>query len=113
MNLHEDYRSCYDIAGLRAFGQSRPASCSCSLHCFARCCSIANLLWSKLGLLLGKVATPVITAPLFYLVVIPTGLLVRMMGKDALRLRRTPPCQSYWIDRRPPGSDPKTMSSQF
>ena len=45
-----------------------------------------NKIWTKLGLLMGRVVSPVITAVLFYLVVTPTGLLFRIFGKDPLRL---------------------------
>jgi hypothetical protein len=41
------------------------------------------------------------------------GLLMRLMGKDLLRLRWAPQERSYWIDRQPPGPEPKTMSNQF
>lgn len=73
----------------------------------------ANRLWMRLGLLLSKVVNPLITGLLFYVVVTPMGVLLRMMGKDLLRLRWSPQAQSYWIERRPPGPDPKTMSNQF
>jgi hypothetical protein len=73
----------------------------------------ANLLWGNVGRLLGRVVNPVVTALLFYVVVTPTGLLMRMTGKDVLRLRWAPEDKSYWIDRQPPGPDPRTMSNQF
>ena len=50
---------------------------------------------------------------LFYLVVTPTGLVMRMLGKDLLRLRFDPQAKSYWIERRPPGPAPETMKDQF
>ena len=74
---------------------------------------LANRLWTRLGLLLGKIVSPLITGLLFYLVVTPMGLVVRLTGKDLLRLRSCPQQPSYWIDRRPPGPDPKTMKHQF
>ena len=73
----------------------------------------ANRLWTRLGLLLGKVVSPLITGLLFYGVVTPMGLLARLVGKDLLHLRWSPQQPSYWIDRRPPGPDPKTMNHQF
>jgi len=62
---------------------------------------------------MGRVVTPVITALLFYLVVTPTGFLFRLWGKDPLRLALDTGVQSYWIERRPPGPPPETMSNQF
>ena len=73
----------------------------------------ANRVWTKLGLLIGRVVSPVVTALLFFLVVTPMGFLMRVSGKDPLRLSSEPGASSYWIERRPPGPSPQTMSSQF
>ena len=72
-----------------------------------------NRIWLKFGLLLHKVVNPVIMALLFYGTVLPTGLLMRAMGKDLLRLKREPDAASYWIVRAPPGPAPETMKDQF
>jgi hypothetical protein len=72
-----------------------------------------NAIWTKLGLLMGRVVSPVITALLFYLVVTPTGLLFRLFGKDPLRLAFEPGAKSYWIERKPAGPLPETMTNQF
>jgi hypothetical protein len=72
-----------------------------------------NRIWTKLGILMGRVVSPVITALLFYLVVTPTGLLFRLFGKDPLRLAFEPGAKSYWIERKPPGPLPETMTNQF
>jgi hypothetical protein len=72
-----------------------------------------NLLWLKFGLLLHRVVNPVVMALIFYGTVLPTGLVMRMMGKDPLRLERQPGADSYWIVRKPPGPSPETMRDQF
>jgi Saxitoxin biosynthesis operon protein SxtJ len=72
-----------------------------------------NKVWTKLGLLMGRVVSPVVTGLLFYLVVTPTGLLFRLFGKDPLRLAFEPGAKSYWIERKPPGPSPETMANQF
>jgi Saxitoxin biosynthesis operon protein SxtJ len=72
-----------------------------------------NKYWTKLGLLMGRIVSPVITAVLFYAVVTPTALLFRILGKDPLRLSRDPAARSYWIERHPPGPAPETMTNQF
>ena len=72
-----------------------------------------NLLWLKFGLLLHRVVNPIVMALLFYGTVLPTGLVLRMMGKDPLRLKREPEADSYWIVRQPPGPSPETMKDQF
>jgi hypothetical protein len=72
-----------------------------------------NRVWLKFGLLLHKVVNPAIMALLFYGTVLPTGLIMRAMGKDLLRLKREPDAASYWIVRAPPGPAPETMKDQF
>jgi hypothetical protein len=72
-----------------------------------------NRLWSKFGLLLHKVVSPLIMAFVFFGAVLPTGLVARALGKDLLRLKPQPDADSYWIVRRPPGPAPRTMEDQF
>lgn len=72
-----------------------------------------NRLWLRFGLLLHAVVNPVVMGLLFFGTVTPIGLLLRWLGKDALRLRFDRPANTYWIDRRPPGPAPDTMPRQF
>jgi hypothetical protein len=72
-----------------------------------------NRLWLKFGLLLGKIVSPIALGVLFYLVFTPTGLLMRLFGKDPLRLKLDRAGDSYWIRREPPGPPPKSMTNQF
>jgi hypothetical protein len=72
-----------------------------------------NRIWLKFGLLLHRVVNPVLMALLFYGTVLPTGLVMRMLGKDLLRLKRQPDAKSYWIVRQPAGPSPETMRDQF
>lgn len=56
-----------------------------------------NRLWFRLGLLLGKIVAPVVMAIIFVLTVIPTGFILRMMGKDLLKTKRQPPeVATHW-----------------
>jgi hypothetical protein len=72
-----------------------------------------NQMWLKFGLLLHKVVNPIAMGLLFYGTVLPTGIVMRAIGKDLLRLKRQPDADSYWIVRRPPGPAPETMKDQF
>lgn len=72
-----------------------------------------NRLWLRLGLVLHACISPVILGLLFYGTVAPIGLLLRLFGKDVLRLRFEPASPTYWIERRPPGPAPDTMPRQF
>ena len=72
-----------------------------------------NRMWLKFGLLLHKVVSPIVMSLLFYGTILPTGLVMRAMGKDLLRLKRQSDADSYWIVRQPPGPAPETMKDQF
>ena len=72
-----------------------------------------NKAWAFLGLLLGRIVNPIVTAILFYLVFTPMGFISRLLGKDPLRLKPAPGAASYWIIRNPPGPQPETMAKQF
>ncbi len=73
-----------------------------------------NRLWLKLGILLHHLVTPVILALLFYGVVMPTGLVLRLLGKRPLRLRREPDAATYWVARPSEAAQPAvTMTRQF
>jgi len=72
-----------------------------------------NRAWTKLGLLLGRVVSPVITGILFFWVVTPIALLFRILGKDPLHLSSDSKTQSFWIARQPPGPAPESMRNQF
>ncbi len=73
----------------------------------------ANRMWTKFGLLLHNIVSPLALGILFYLVVTPTGLLMRIFGKDPLRLRLDTAADSYWITRSPPGPDAESLKNQF
>ena len=72
-----------------------------------------NRQWIKLGILLGKVVSPVALAILFFVVFAPIGVFLRLSGKDPLRLKRDGAATSYWITRAPPGPPPNSMTNQF
>ena len=72
-----------------------------------------NRAWLRFGLLLGKIVSPIVMGLIFFGTVLPTGLVLRMLGKDLLRLKRQPHADSYWIARQPPGPVPETMKDQF
>jgi predicted membrane metal-binding protein len=72
-----------------------------------------NRLWLKFGLLLYKVMNPLILGLLFFVTIMPIGLVMRAFGKDFLRLRLDRNARSYWIERTPPGPPPQSMRNQF
>ena len=72
-----------------------------------------NKCWTKLGVLLYRIVSPIVLGLLFYVIVTPVALLMRLLGKDPLRLRREPDAASYWIERMPRGPAPESMKNQF
>jgi len=74
---------------------------------------IPNLIWFRFGNLLNRIVGPAVTSLMFFLVFTPFALILRMAGKDLLRLRRDPAAASYWIERDPPGPPPASMVEQF
>jgi hypothetical protein len=57
-----------------------------------------NKLWFNLGLFLGKIVSPLVMGIIFYAVVTPTGILLRLIGKDILSLKFNKK-NSYWIKK--------------
>ena len=72
-----------------------------------------NNLWIKLGVQLGKVVSPIALGILFYAVFTPLGFVMRLAGKDSLRLKFDPDAETYWLERIPPGPPPDSMTNQF
>jgi hypothetical protein len=72
-----------------------------------------NRLWMAFGRLLHKIVSPVILGLLFLVAVVPTGLILRLTGKDPLRLKFDRQAPSYWQPRTPPGPAPGSLKQQF
>jgi hypothetical protein len=72
-----------------------------------------NRLWLKLGLALNKIVNPVVMTAVFVSTIVPGGVLMRLGGKDTLRLRRRPDAATYWSAREPSAPATETMQKQF
>ena len=68
-----------------------------------------NLIWFKFGIFLGSIISPLIMCIIFFFVVTPIGLLMRILKKDLLNLKFNS-SKSYWIKRTGPKSK---MRNQF
>ncbi|RXH12196.1 SxtJ family membrane protein [Bradyrhizobium guangzhouense] len=73
----------------------------------------ANRAWLKLGLLMYRVVNPVIMAILFFAVILPIGWIMRLSGKDFLRLARDRALPTYWLARSDPRDISESMRQQF
>jgi len=72
--------------------------------------SIPNRLWFKFGILLGSIISPIVMALVYLITVLPTGLIMRLLGKDLLRQKLDKNIKSYWIKRNEPMG---SMKNQF
>ncbi len=69
-----------------------------------------NKLWIKFGELLGKIIAPIIMGIVYFVILTPISLIIRIFGKDLLNLRFSNKIQSYWIKR---DKDLGSMDKQF
>ena len=69
-----------------------------------------NVLWFKLGMILGAIISPIVMGIIFFLVVTPTGFILRVMGKDLLNKKYDKEKETYWIKRN---ASIGTMKRQF
>ena len=68
-----------------------------------------NILWFKLGIFLGKIISPIIMLIIFFLVVTPTGIIMKLLRKDLINLKKNN-SKSYWIEKKDLKS---SMKNQF
>ena len=68
-----------------------------------------NKIWFKFGIFLGKIISPFIMGLIFFLVVTPIGLFMRLLNKDLLSLKFNKK-KTYWIEKNEPKSN---MKNQF
>ena len=80
---------------------------------FPRSLSKLNQLWMHFGLLMSAIVSPIAMGIVFFCVITPFGLLMKLFGKNLIPLHFDPKINSYWITRHPPGPDPKTMKNLF
>ena len=70
-----------------------------------------NKLWFKFGIFLGSIVSPIIMGIVYFLVVTPTGIFMRLLGKDLLKMNKTTKSAStYWTKR---DNQHSTMKKQF
>ena len=68
-----------------------------------------NKLWFKFGILLGNLVSPIVMGLVFFLVVTPISLIMKILGKDLINLKKTNK-KTYWIEKTEPRS---RMKNQF
>jgi Saxitoxin biosynthesis operon protein SxtJ len=74
--------------------------------------SPANKGWMALGRLLERIVSPITLGLIFFVLITPTAIFLRIVGRDVLRLKALK-SGSYWIKREPPGPAPDSFKNQF
>ena len=59
-----------------------------------------NMAWIKLGEILGLIIAPIVMAIVYFIVLTPISLIVRVFGKDILNMKFDKKLESYWINRK-------------
>ncbi len=68
-----------------------------------------NKVWMKFGLILGKIVSPLVMGLIFFFVVTPTGIIMRLLGKDILNLKKNSK-NTYWLKK---DNKNNNMKNQF
>ena len=68
-----------------------------------------NKLWFKFGIFLGNFIAPIVMSIIFFLVVTPTGIIMKLLGKDLIKLKKNNE-KSYWIEKK---NIKSSMKNQF
>jgi len=71
-----------------------------------------NRAWYELGMLLGKIVSPIVLGAMFFVLITPIALITRLFGRDELKIKKSF-VQSYWVDRLPPGPPSDSFKNQF
>jgi TRAP-type C4-dicarboxylate transport system permease small subunit len=69
-------------------------------------------LWMRLGDLMGKFVSPLVLGMIFFCMITPVAILIRIFGRDELRLKRIH-ASSFWVDRDPERQPSKSFNTQF
>ena len=69
-----------------------------------------NKSWIKLGEILGVIIAPVVMALIYFVILTPISLIVRLFGKDLIGLKFLKNKETYWIKRK---KNPGSMKKQF
>lgn len=72
--------------------------------------TVPNKIWFNFGLFLGSIVAPIIMLLVYLTTVLPTGLILRLFGKDPLNKKLDKDSKSYWIERK---ENIGTMKNQF
>ncbi len=79
---------------------------------YPRLLSTPNGYWHRLGLLLGRIVSPLTLGVIFFGMITPVSLITRLFGRDELRLKKGIE-ESFWVDRTAPGQSSDSFKNQY
>ena len=71
-----------------------------------------NKAWFWLGQAMGRIVSPIVLCIIFFLLITPTAIAARLLGRDELRMKKHN-VDSFWINRMPSGPAPDSFKNQF
>jgi len=72
-----------------------------------------NRLWAKFGFLMHKITNPLLMGLVFFLTVVPTGIILKLLRKDPMNRKQQRDLDSYWIKRENSKITPEFFDQQF
>lgn len=72
-----------------------------------------NRWWMKLSALLHRIVSPIMLGVMYFLILTPMALMMRLAGRDEMRRRFDRAADSYWVPRVPPGPAPGSLDRPF
>lgn len=72
-----------------------------------------NRLWAKFGQIMHTIINPILMGLIFFLTVLPTGLILKLLGKDPMRRKFDSEASSYWISREKNNVNKESFDNQF
>ena len=72
-----------------------------------------NLAFQKFGMMMHKITNPILMGLVFFLTVLPTGLVLKLLGKDPMHRKLDPQAETYWIKREAHLINKESFDNQF
>lgn len=72
-----------------------------------------NRAWMRLGFLLNRIVSPVVLGVMYGVLIVPVGLWMKLVGRDALLIKQTLSLTTHWRQRKRPNIVPDDFKNQF
>lgn len=71
-----------------------------------------NRLWYDIGMILGRIISPIVLGTIFFAMITPISLILRIFGRDELKMKKRS-LDTYWVDRSPSGPSSDSFKNQY